>query len=93
VKPLFGKLAIFNDDVIYSETFFTAGIGPLLKGQYWRATIDLGGGLRFWTSGVLSWRLDIRDYLVFTGIVPESNLFVLVSASFNYRETNKTKAP
>ena len=93
VKPLFGKLSIFNDDIIYSETFFVGGLGPMLKGEFWRPTLDLGVGFRFWTSGVLSWRLDIRDYLIFSSIVPQNSLFVLVSASFNYRETNKAKAP
>jgi len=94
VKPLFGKLAVFNDDVVYSETFFVAGLGPLHKGNNWMPTIDLGVGFRFWTSPVLSWRLDIRDLLVFeSGIVPANSLFVLVSASFNYRDLNKTKAP
>jgi outer membrane beta-barrel protein len=93
IKPLFGKLAVFNDDIIYSETFFVAGIGPARKGQFWRPMVDLGVGLRFWTSGVLSWRLDIRDYLIFSSIIPENTLLVLVSASLNYRESNKAKAP
>ena len=92
-KPLFGKLAIFNQDTILSETFFVAGIGPLLKGAYWRPCVDLGMGLRFWTSAVLSFRLDIRDYLIFTSLVPENTLFLLVSASFNYRGDSKTEAP
>jgi outer membrane beta-barrel protein len=93
VKPLFGKLSIFNDDIIFSETFFVAGIGPMLKGEFWRPTIDLGVGFRFWTSGVLSWRLDIRDYLIFSSIVPQNTMFLLVSASFNYRDVTKAKAP
>jgi len=84
VKPLFGKLAIFNADVIYSETFFVAGIGPLMKGDFWRPAINLGAGMRFWSGPALSWRLDVRDYLIFSSWVPENSLFLLISASFNY---------
>ena len=58
VKPLFGKLSIFNLDVIYSETFFVGGIGPLLKGEYWRPVVNLGVGLRFWSGAALSWRFE-----------------------------------
>ncbi|MBI5508821.1 MAG: outer membrane beta-barrel domain-containing protein [Deltaproteobacteria bacterium] len=87
VKPLFGKLAVFNSDVVYSETFFVAGVGPMRKGEFWRPSADVGAGFRFWTSPVLSWRLDIRDVLVFSSLAPENNLLVLVSASFNYRES------
>ncbi len=88
VKPLFGKLAIFNSDIVFSETFFTVGIGPILKGvgqtNSWRPAIGLGAGMRFWTGQALSWRLDIRDYLIFSTIVPENALFIVISASFNY---------
>lgn len=88
VKPLFGKLSIFNSQVIYSETFFVAGIGPVLKGvggsNSWRPGVGLGGGLRFWSGQALSWRLDIRDYLIFTDVIPENALFINISASFNY---------
>lgn len=88
VKPLFGKLAIFNSDIIFSETFFTFGVGPMLKGvggtNSWRPAVGLGGGMRFWTSSALSWRLDIREYLIFSTLVPESALFIALSASFNY---------
>jgi outer membrane beta-barrel protein len=84
IKPLFGKLAIFNMDIVYSETYFVAGIGPLLKGEFWRPAANLGVGLRFWSGKALSWRLDIRDYLIFSALIPENSLFFMVSASFNY---------
>jgi outer membrane beta-barrel protein len=83
-KPLFGKLSIFNLDITYAETFFVAGVGPILKGDYWRPVINLGVGLRFWSGAALSWRLDVRDYLIFSGWIPENTLFLMVSASFNY---------
>jgi len=84
VKPLFGKLSIFNTQTVYSETFFALGIGPLLKGETWRPTVGIGGGMRFWVNQAISIRLDIRDYLIFTTFVPENTLFIMVSSSLNY---------
>jgi outer membrane beta-barrel protein len=86
VKPLFGKLAIFNSDVIYSETFFNLGLGPFLKGEFWRFAVNFGIGLRFWSSDVLSVRVDIRDYLVFVDALPENAFFLMLSASFNVND-------
>lgn len=83
-KPLFGKLAIFNASIIYSETFFVAGVGPLRKGQFWLPAVNLGIGFRFWSGPAISWRLDIRDYLVFSSWLPENALFLTISAAFNY---------
>lgn len=83
VKPLFGKLAIFNADIVFSETFFTLGVGPLMLGDLWRVAVNVGLGLRFWTGETLSIRFDVRDYVVFLEAVPENNLFLMLSASFN----------
>ena len=82
-KPLFGKLAMFNETVVHSETFFTLGAGPLLKGEFWRFAAQLGMGLRFWSSEALSVRFDLRDYLIFTSAVPENAVFLMLSAAFN----------
>lgn len=83
-KPLFGKLAVFNESTVYSETFFSLGAGPVLKGEFWRFAAQVGMGLRFWSSDALSVRFDLRDYLIFTGWVPENALFLMLSASFNF---------
>ena len=93
VKPLFGKLTLFNQTIVHAETFFTAGLGSVLKrpqagegannGGY-RFAVNLGMGFRFWTTRAVSWRLDIRDYFVFEQALPENMLFVMLSASLNY---------
>jgi outer membrane beta-barrel protein len=85
-KPLFGKLSVFNLDIVYAETFFIIGIGPHLKGDYWRPAANLGVGMRFWSSPGLSWRVDIREYLIVdtTEWTVEGSLFLMLSASFNY---------
>jgi outer membrane beta-barrel protein len=84
IKPLFGKLAIFNGSVIFSETFFSVGVGGIKKGDYNYATGVLGVGVRFWASQILSFRFDVRDYLVFARLLPDNTLLLLLSASLNY---------
>ncbi len=94
VKPLFGKLAWVNDSIVLGETFFVAGIGPHLRvaeatstrGAFseWVPAVNLGLGLRLWSGEVLSWRLMLRDYLMFVRAIPENSLLLMVSASFNY---------
>jgi outer membrane beta-barrel protein len=83
VKPLFGKLALFNSDVVHSETYFTAGGGLLLKGDVPLFTVVFGLGLRFWSSDVVSLRFDVKDYLMFAGYVPANTMMFMLSASLN----------
>ncbi len=91
IKPLFGKLAIFNSDIVYSETFLAAGVGGLRLGSFWRPVVDIGLGLRFWSSQALSIRLDVRDYLVFTSFVPRQSLLIVLSAGLNYFDDGQSK--
>lgn len=83
VKPLFGKFSVFNRKVIFGETFFTAGLGPVLKGERWRFGGTLGVGLRFHKSDVVSFRLDVRDELIFRALKPDQALFFILSISVN----------
>jgi outer membrane beta-barrel protein len=89
-KPLFGKLALFNSRLIQSETFFSLGLGSVLKGKFPRFSTVLGMGLRFWTGEVVSFRFDIRDYLIFMRLVPDHALFFMLSTSFNVHSTSET---
>lgn len=82
-KPLFGKLALFNRKLIYSETFFNVGAGPVLKGENWLFSAVVGMGIRFWANNAVSVRFDVRDHLIFFDWVPENALLFMVSASFN----------
>ncbi|MBN1960939.1 MAG: outer membrane beta-barrel domain-containing protein [Deltaproteobacteria bacterium] len=84
VKPLFGKLAIFNRDIVTSETFFAFGIGGVLLGKYPRPVANVGLGLRFWSTKTISWRLDLRDYLIFNQLPPENAFFISISAALNF---------
>ncbi len=92
VKPLFGKLAIFNRGVIASETFFSLGLGGVLLGKYPRPALSLGAGMRFWSTDTISLRVDIRDHLIFTSLMPKQALFVMLSASFNFVNNQRVAA-
>jgi outer membrane beta-barrel protein len=88
VKPLFGKLAVFNSNKVYAETFFNIGLGPMRTAVGSRGTFFftglLGVGLRFWWTQQFSIRFDFRDYLVFKQAVPENAMMFMFSAAFNY---------
>ena len=80
-KPLFGKLVVMNDTVVYSETYFTAGLGPFQsvsgtgESSWFDPAVTVGLGLRFWINQVLSVRFEIRDYVVFKDVfVPSDDL-------------------
>jgi outer membrane beta-barrel protein len=89
LKPLYGKLAWFNDSLVYGELFFTAG--PALA-RYENAGTFVGGnvgmGLRFYLSETVSWRIDARDYFVVLPSDPGDNhneLFFSTGFSLNVR--------
>ena len=93
IKPLFGKLAVFNSDVIYSETFLVFGGGPVRLGDQFRFSLDAGLGLRFWSTELFSVRVDVRDYLVFAPGSVDNSLFIMFSGSFNFQRGGQEEAP
>jgi len=84
IKPLFGKLAVFNSNTLYAETFFSLGLGWTNKGDSNYPAGALGIGLRFWLRQTVSIRLDVRDYLVFVKAAPDHVLLFMLSAALNY---------
>ncbi|MEO1171471.1 MAG: outer membrane beta-barrel domain-containing protein [Myxococcota bacterium] len=88
IKPFFGKIALFNDQMIYAESEFMFGGGPMElaledDGTFYFAGL-IGGAVRFWTNDVFSVRFEIRDYLIFREWVPDNALMLGVTASFNF---------
>jgi outer membrane beta-barrel protein len=91
MKPFYGKLALFNRTLLYSELFLLAGVTV----TYWsdgtfRPGPDVGAGLRFFVAEWFSLRADIRHALIFNGIpfVDEQGtvdgiLYLGLGASFN----------
>jgi outer membrane beta-barrel protein len=97
LKPMFGKLSLFNRNVVEAETLFSAGLGGVqlseAKGAatqtdvIFRPALNFGIGFQFWASKRISVRFDMRDYLVFMSTsspVPSSVLMILLSGSFGF---------
>ena len=88
VKPLFGKLALFNASKLYAETYFNVGVGPVRlerqsRGTFYFAT-DVGAGMRFWVVQAFSLKFEVRDFIIFDGGTPTNALMFMLAASFNY---------
>ena len=94
IKPMFGKLAWRNRSLVYGETYFSLGLGPHLlvrpatvdrgASSDWVPTLRLGLGFRFWRSEVFSVRFAVQEHLIFTRLVPESSLLIMLSGAFNF---------
>lgn len=78
IKPLFGKLAVFNHDVVYSETFFALGGGPVRMGELTHFALTPGVGMRFWAGEHVSVRFDVRHHVVFVGGGSVENLLMFM---------------
>jgi outer membrane beta-barrel protein len=91
MKPFYGKLALFNRTLLYSELFLLGG----LTVSYWsdgsfRPGPDFGAGMRFFVAEWLSVRADIRHAVIFNGIpfvdeqaTIDGALYLGLGASFN----------
>lgn len=91
VKPLFGKVALWNDTLTYGETFFTVSSGAMNKGKFTRFAMGLGVGLRLWWTPVVSWRIDLRDLMSFNRPLPEHSFFLLISTAFSVARAPESK--
>lgn len=98
VKPLFGKIAVFNRASVQAESYLTAGLGIMQFSQANQANAfslapNAGLGMEYWASHRMAAKLDIRDYVAFTGAGVVNTLLIGVSASFNFYEPSAPEAP
>lgn len=63
VKPLYGKMALFDSWVVYMQSYFILGLGAVKYETAWFPSIDAGTGLRVFLNSSLSLRLEVRDYV------------------------------
>jgi len=92
IKPVYGKYALFNRHLIYTELFFVAGGAvAYYDDASFRPGPDYGAGIRFFVTNWFSVRGDIRHYIFFNGVpVIDPNaridhvLHLSVGASFNF---------
>lgn len=92
IKPIYGKYALFNRALIYTELYFVLGaaVGYYSDGSF-RPAPDYGAGLRFFVTDWFSVRTDVRHFIFFNGIPfadPNSTIdnvvHLSVGASFNF---------
>jgi outer membrane beta-barrel protein len=69
MRPVYGKVALFNRQIIYGEVFFSTGLTvSYWNDASWRPGPNLGVGARVFVVDWLSVRFDARHAAVFTGI-------------------------
>ncbi len=100
IKPLYGKQALFNTEVVHVEGYL--GIGPALlfvadlptnDGSFrdgYAFGADFTAGLRFWLGDVTSLRIDIGELVYATtkassGVEFSQSLHLSVGLAFNLR--------
>jgi outer membrane beta-barrel protein len=91
MKPLYGKLSLFNQTLLYAELFLVAGLTVTSwSDDSFRPGPDLGVGARFFVTEWMSVRADIRHAVVMDGIPivdPKATIdgvmYLGLGASFN----------
>ncbi|MEM1348915.1 MAG: outer membrane beta-barrel domain-containing protein [Myxococcota bacterium] len=63
-KPVYWKGSVLNDRLLYGELYLSAGGGYAWLTRSERPVVDLGGGLRLFTSESLSFRVSTRYMLL-----------------------------
>lgn len=94
LKPIYGKLSLFNRALVYNEIFLVAGLATALynSGQYvFLPGPSFGGGIRFFVADWFSIRLDMRHYVLFNSVPVldpnasiENVLSLSAGVSFNF---------
>jgi outer membrane beta-barrel protein len=90
LKPLYGKEALFNTEVVHLEVFFQAGPAFLYRGgnagESLAIGLDVGFGVRFWLTQWASLRFDIYELIYFLdGGDPQQALHLHVGLGINLR--------
>jgi outer membrane beta-barrel protein len=68
LKPLYGKEAVFNTEVLHLEAFLQLGPALIHTTDVDRELdfgVDLGAGLRLWLGEVISVRIDLGELIYF----------------------------
>jgi outer membrane beta-barrel protein len=80
-KPVYGKLAVLNRQVIWSEAFVTLGAGVGRLTVTTRPVLEAGLGVRVYGGKRFSARVDIRDALFLSGNNAQNELWLAVGLS------------
>jgi len=92
VKPLYGKMALFDSWVVYMQSYFILGLGAVKYETAWFPTIDVGAGLRVFLNNTLSLRLEVRDYVTIGEGGVDNALYFGLAFCYNAFAEEKTVA-
>ena len=83
LKPLYGKMTLFDSLVIYMETYFILGIGAQKFQTAWFPAGDVGVGIRIFLTDALSLRFEVREYVYLEEGGVGSTLYFGTGFSYN----------
>ena len=83
LKPLYGKMTLFDSLVIYMETYFILGIGAEKFETAWFPCGDIGVGMRIFLTDTLSLRFEAREYVYLEEGGVDSTLYFGIGFSYN----------
>jgi outer membrane beta-barrel protein len=83
LKPLYGKMTLFDSLVIYMETYFILGIGAEKFETAWFPCGDIGVGMRIFLTDTLSLRFEAREYVFLEEGGIDSTLYFGIGFSYN----------
>jgi outer membrane beta-barrel protein len=93
LKPLYGKMTLFDSLVINSETYFLLGIGAQNIDNSWAPALDIGTGMRIFLSNSISMRFEARDYIYYWDGGVDNSLYLGISFCYNgFSEDRKIKS-
>src|SRR3954467_3288247 len=87
-SPIYGKTSFLNQSVLHFEAYASIG-GTLIKtNQNFRPALDLGIGVRLFTSRFVSYRLDITNNVCIPLQFPVVNILnvptIILSVALNF---------
>jgi outer membrane beta-barrel protein len=86
--PLYGKIAVLNEEIVYAAAHFSAGGGLAHYSDGFQPHLSFGPGMRIFLSSVFSARFDLRGT-----VVPDSfYLGASISLSFAFGKTRVTES-
>lgn len=77
IKPFYGKAVLFDDVVIFGETYLVFGLGAEKFETAWFPAVNVGIGLRVYLAETVSARLEVREYVHFGEGVGSTLVFAL----------------
>jgi outer membrane beta-barrel protein len=84
IKPVYQKMAVLNQALIYGELFLVVGGGYGWMTITSRPIVDVGVGMRVYTGQYVSFRIDIRDLMFITADDLHNELWIALGVCLSF---------